>query len=620
MADETVFMSFRLSSSRPHSRLQLALLLALLAAIVGAVASIVGAALMLESPTAAQVVEARDLMWLSLGLVGAVIALGTALRQIVTRDVLGRLEATRAAERAQNESRRRAEHLALGQARVLELIASGTSPTGVQQAVGSLVEEETAGAWSVGEAGLQRVDADAAHPGDDVETIVERLLSVTRERDRITSALTHQATHDALTGLANRAAVLERIGHAMRQRRREPDVAVVYLDLDRFKQVNDSLGHEVGDELLKVVAERITGSVREGDTVGRIGGDEFVVVLERINLEQARMVARRMIDRLLAPLEIGGAPIDVGVSMGVAMVELDDRDPDKLLREADLAMYRAKQNGVAMVEADENLREWSRERHDIEVRLRRALEDEDLTMHFQPVVDTITGELTGIEALVRLMWGERMLSPGLFLQLAEETGQIAQVDQQVLRAAGRQVMEWQERYGRRLELAVNISGAHLGRADVFDEVMASLDVAGLPADQLVLEVTEGVFLSDADEAAKRLDLLRRLGVRVAVDDFGTGYSSLTYLQRLPVDILKIDRAFVSRLGLAQSDDAIVRAILDLASALDLEVIAEGVETADQLERLRELGCQGSQGFFFARPQTAVDFAAQWLEPSRLDLR
>ncbi|MEM8706869.1 MAG: EAL domain-containing protein [Actinomycetota bacterium] len=534
------------------------------------------------------------------------------LGRTITADIRTRAAREAEATRELNEQRRRAEHLATGQAGILELIASGTSPTGVQQAIGVMVSDETDGAWTVGATGLNRVDSSAEHPGQDLEIIVDRLLSVTRERDRITSALTHQATHDGLTGLANRAAVLERIGHAMRQRRKEPDVAVVYLDLDRFKQVNDSLGHEVGDELLKVVAQRIKDSVREGDTVGRIGGDEFVVVLESINLDQARMVANRMIDRLLAPLEIGGAPIDVGVSMGVAMVELDDRDPDKLLREADLAMYRAKQNGVPMVEADEDLREWSRERHDIEVRLRGALADEDLTMHYQPVVDTDTGELRGVEALVRLMWGERMLSPGLFLQLAEETGQIAQVDNQVLRAAGRQVVRWQEEFGRPLELAINISGAHLARADVFDEVMASLDHSGLAPEQLVLEITEGVFLSDATEVAKRLDLLRRLGVKVAVDDFGTGYSSLTYLQRLPVDILKIDRAFTNRLGLTKSDDAIVRTILDLASALDLDVIAEGVETEQQLAKLQEFGCPGSQGFLFAKPTTADEFAAQWL--------
>ncbi|MEO0493954.1 MAG: EAL domain-containing protein [Actinomycetota bacterium] len=544
----------------------------------------------------------------------AAVVLGRAITAEVRRSAARESESTRIL----NEQRRRAEHLATGQAGVLELIASGTSPSGVQQAIGALVSDETGGAWTVSSTGLTRVDQSAEHPGQDLEVIVDRLLSVTRERDRITSALTHQATHDGLTGLANRAAVLERIGHAMRQRRKEPDVAVVYLDLDRFKQVNDSLGHEVGDELLKVVAQRITDSVREGDTVGRIGGDEFVVVLESINLDQARMVANRMIDRLLAPLEIGGAPIDVGVSMGVAMVELGDRDPDKLLREADLAMYRAKQNGVPMVEADEDLREWSRERHDIEVRLRGALADEDLTMRYQPVVDTDTGELRGVEALVRLMWGDRMLSPGLFLQLAEETGQIAQVDNQVLRAAGRQVVQWQEEYGRPLELAINISGAHLARADVFDEVMASLDHSGLPPEQLVLEITEGVFLSDATEVAKRLDLLRRLGVKVAVDDFGTGYSSLTYLQRLPVDILKIDRAFTNRLGLTKSDDAIVRTILDLADALELDVIAEGVETDGQLAKLRELGCPGSQGYLFAKPSTAEDFAAQWLAPKGIE--
>lgn len=564
----------------------------------------------------ADVMAAHDASITMLAGCVVLVIVGGALHRVLSRDAKDAVVRAREETAEINESRHRAERLAVGQARVLELIASGTSAVGVQQAVGSLVAEETDGSWTVGPAGLTAVDPDAPHPGDDVETIIERLLGVTRERDRITSALTHQATHDALTGLANRAAVLERIGHAMRQRRKEPDVAVVFLDLDRFKQVNDSLGHEVGDELLRVVAQRITDAVREGDTVGRIGGDEFVVVLERINHDQARMVANRMIDRLLEPLEIGGAPIDIGVSMGVAMVELDDRDPDKLLREADLAMYRAKQNGVAMVEADEDLREWSRERHDIEVRLRSALADEDLTMRYQPVVDTATGELRGVEALVRLMWGERMLSPALFLELAEETGQIAQVDLQVLRGAGRQVVQWQEEYGRELELAINMSGAHLARADVFDEVIAALDHSGLPPEQLVLEITEGVFLSDADEVAKRLDLLRRLGVKVAVDDFGTGYSSLTYLQRLPVDILKIDRAFTNRLGLTDSDDAIVRTILDLANALELDVVAEGVETAEQLAKLRTFGCPMSQGFLFSQPVAADDFAAAWLAADR----
>lgn len=241
------------------------------------------------------------------------------------------------------------------------------------------------------------------------------------------------------------------------------------------------------------------------------------------------------------------------------------------------------------------------ERHEIEVRLREALADDDLTLRYQPVVDTATGELVGVEALVRLMWGERMLSPGLFLQVAEESGQIAKIDGLVLIEAAAQVAAWTEQFGRSLELAVNMSGAHLNRADVFDEVLGALERTGLPPDQLVLEITEGVLLSDADEAARRLELLRRVGVKVAVDDFGTGYSSLTYLQRLPVDILKIDRAFVGRLGLSTADDAIVRAIIELANALELDVVAEGVETDEQWSILRGLGCARSQGYLFSRP-------------------
>ncbi|MEM7139679.1 MAG: EAL domain-containing protein [Actinomycetota bacterium] len=540
----------------------------------------------------------------------AVLAMGV-VHVLSTEAIRRDYHSARNGLREENALRYRAERLANEQAEVLELIASGASLASVQTAIGGRIAAQTDGRYTVGPTGLVQVDPDAEPLDDDVHAAIDRLLAVCRAREQITSALTFQASHDALTGLANRGTIIDRLSHAMKQRT-APDIAVLYMDLDRFKQVNDTLGHEIGDDLLIEVANRITSSVREGDTVGRIGGDEFVVILERISLEDARRVAARMSGAIAAPLEIKGLPIDVGASIGVAMPESGDRDPDKLLREADQAMYRAKQGGKDFVEADDQLREWSRERHDIELRLREAIGEDDLVLHYQPVVDGQTGEIRGVEALVRLMWNGRMLSPGLFLQVAEETGQIAGIDRQVLMKAAKQVVAWNREFDRDLELAVNVSGAHLGRSDVFSEVMEALEASGLKPENLVLEITESVLLNDPAAVAERLDLLRRIGVKVAVDDFGTGYSSLTYLQRLPVDILKIDRAFVSRLGLTPGDDAIVQTILDLADALDLDVISEGVETEQQWGALRDMGCPACQGYHFSKPLPADDLAAAWL--------
>ena len=436
------------------------------------------------------------------------------------------------------------------------------------------------------------------------------------ERKALERRLQHQALHDPLTGLPNRVLFAERLRHALgRAKRRGNEVAVLYIDLDNFKVINDSLGHKIGDQLLVVASERIRAMVRPGDTVARLGGDEFVFALEGSGVEDARLIAERISAELRSPFSIGGRRIFVTASVGIAVGGVSDgtdgaarvRAAD-LLRTADLAMYRAKHGGkarYAVFEEEMNARAF--ERLELEHDLRQAIEREGFVVHYQPKVALRTGELVGFEALVRWQHPTRgLLLPDEFVPLAEETGLIIPIGHSVLREACRQAEEWQglRDTGGSCRIFVNLSARQFNDPELVGTVSRVLEETALNPRWLTLEITESTAMDNATATAAALEELHRLGVGVAIDDFGTGYSSLSYLQRFPVDYVKVDRSFVSGLGGDPEASVLVKGMIDLAHALGLETIAEGVETAEQLELLRAMGCDVGQGYYFSEPLPA----------------
>ncbi len=432
-------------------------------------------------------------------------------------------------------------------------------------------------------------------------------------RKRAEAKLVHDAFHDALTGLANRALFVDRmaVAQAASLRRSGDRFAVLFLDLDRFKNVNDSLGHVVGDRLLQAIAARLLDLVRPGDTVARLGGDEFAVLVNRIaDPSDPIRVAERVQDVLAEPFQTAGHEVFVTASIGIAYGGGDDSlSPESLLRDADIAMYRAKAAGRAQyVVFDDEMHRSAVRLLRLETELRRAVDTEAFVMHYQPIVDLATHEIVGFEALVRWNHPERgLVPPAVFIGVAEETGLIVRLGWWVLEQACRQTVDWQRRHPSTPPLfsSVNFSGKLFVQPDVVERVTAILDDTGLPATSLRLEITENVVLDHGDRAVTRLDELRSLGVQLSVDDFGTGYSSLSYLQRFHYDSLKIDRSFVARIGSPNGESqAIVESILALADSLGIGVIAEGVETAEQAAWLRNLRCPHGQGFWFARPVDA----------------
>jgi len=423
---------------------------------------------------------------------------------------------------------------------------------------------------------------------------------------RLEQELVHQAFHDSLTGLANQALFRDRVDHAVaRSARQAARLAVLFLDLDDFKTVNDSLGHTTGDTLLVAVAERLGHCVRDGDTVARLGGDEFAVLVE--DLESERDVTR-LADRIIAglqrPFPLAGREVFIGTSIGIAL-DGPGIDSGQLLRNADIAMYTAKRRGRNRSEIFQPAMHLAAvERMEVEAALRKALEGRTLTLEYQPVVALATGGLIGVEALVRWRHPERgPVPPATFIPLAEEAGLIGELGRQVLMAACRQTRRWQLRYPAcaDLKVSVNLSPRQLQADGLIDEVAEALAASGLPPSTLVLEITEGAVMNDAEAAIARLHDLKSLGVKLAVDDFGTGYSSLSYLQRFPIDILKIDRAFVNEIETRDEQASLVEAIISLARSLRLHAVAEGVETLRQADALRMLGCGFGQGYHFARP-------------------
>jgi diguanylate cyclase (GGDEF)-like protein/PAS domain S-box-containing protein len=438
------------------------------------------------------------------------------------------------------------------------------------------------------------------------------------ERRRLEAELAHQATHDALTDLPNRALLLDHLELALVRAARDGKlVALLFLDLDRFKQVNDTLGHDVGDRLLIGVADRIVEGLRPADTVARLGGDEFVILCEDVDDEHhAVAIAQRVVGALESvSFLVDDAELSITASVGIALSPGgDDAHPEALLRDADAAMYRAKDHGRARLELfDESMRRRAQQRLELADELSRSIDarippDGDVAVHFQPCVHLGTGKVISVEALVRWAHPLRgLLPPSEFISLAEETGLIVDLGLRVLEEACSQARRWQDDLGDDApRVHVNISARQLTSADLPDLVRGVLHDTGLRPDRLCLEITESVLMEDASAVIDTLRSLKQIGLSLAIDDFGTGYSSLSYLRRFPVDVLKVDRTFVDGLGPDPEDSAIVAAIVNLANTLELEALAEGVETPQQLAQLRALGCTAAQGYLFASPVPSAE--------------
>jgi diguanylate cyclase (GGDEF)-like protein/PAS domain S-box-containing protein len=433
------------------------------------------------------------------------------------------------------------------------------------------------------------------------------------DRKRAEQELEQLAHYDKLTALPNRAMLQDRLAQALlRAKRADTLLAVMFLDLDRFKEVNDSLGHAVGDELLREVAQRLTGCVRATDTVARLGGDEFTILLEGVrNVEEIDRVATKILTAVTRPLRIGAHELYMSTSVGVTVYPLDDQDPDTLLKNADMAMYQAKQEGrnnVQYFSAEMAMR--SGRKMDLTTRLRHAIERGEFTPHYQAVVDIATGRVRGMEALIRWHNAELgMVSPAQFIPIAEDTGLIVPIGEWMLRAVCRQMRAWRRAGCAPGYVAVNLSPRQFRQADLVDMVARVLREARVPPRELELEITESTIMHRTEEAIVNLRRLRRLGVRIAIDDFGTGYSSLAYLQRFPVHTLKVDQSFVRDIRSDKDQAAIVTAVIGLAKSLKLTALAEGVETREQLAFLKAHGCDLYQGYLHSRPAPAPEAEA-----------
>jgi diguanylate cyclase (GGDEF)-like protein/PAS domain S-box-containing protein len=440
--------------------------------------------------------------------------------------------------------------------------------------------------------------------------IAGSMTDISRQKE-VEEQLLHQAFHDPLTDLPNRALFMDRLTHALRRLERKPDatLALLFLDIDRFKVVNDSLGHGLGDELLRAVARRLQRAVRPGDTVARLGGDEFTILVEDIEgVEDAIVVADRIQVALNEPFDLLEHRLVASASIGIAMRTPGYRKPEELLRDADLAMYRAKSRGRARHEIfTPQMHSRAMKLMELESALRTALERNEFRLHYQPIVDLADGRLEGFEALIRWEHPTRgLVSPGDFLPVAEESGLIVPIGEWVMREACRQAQEWSLLAGpsSQLHMSINLSGRQLMSPTLVQDITEILAETRVDPGLITLEITENVVMEQAAEATALLQRLKALGVRLHMDDFGTGYSSLAYLRRFPLDTLKIDRSFVNDMTDSPDDAAIVQTIITLASTLKLDVIAEGIEKPEQIEQLRALGCRLGQGYHFSKPLPA----------------
>ncbi|HKN94939.1 MAG TPA: EAL domain-containing protein [Thermoleophilaceae bacterium] len=439
-----------------------------------------------------------------------------------------------------------------------------------------------------------------------VRTASQRLRRQAEENE-------HQARHDSLTGLPNRAWFYEQTQELLRKRR--GSTAVMVMDLDRFKEVNDTLGHHAGDLLLQAAAERVRRAVRDSDVVSRLGGDEFAVVLPGASRDTAADVAGRVGSALEERFSVSGATVDVEASIGIALYPDHAEDVATLLQRADIAMYKAKENHSGHTFYSEALDHGHPSQLSLLGELRQAIEREELVLHYQPKGALSTGTVKHVEALVRWQRPEHgMVPPNEFIPLAEHTGLIRQMSAYVLDAALRQLRAWLD-MGIDLGVAVNLSARNLLEADLPDQIAQLLLTRGVPAERLVLEITESAIMADPERALGVLARLSEMGIRLSIDDFGVGHSSLSYLKRLPVDEIKIDRSFVAQMDDDEDDAFIVRSTIDLGRNLGLNVVAEGVETEAVWDELAELGCDYAQGWFLGRPMPAAELA-EWLRAHR----
>lgn len=441
------------------------------------------------------------------------------------------------------------------------------------------------------------------------------------ERKRFEDRLAHQANHDSLTGLLNRAAAMNELERALsRGRRLGHQVALMFFDLDGFKEVNDTFGHRTGDQLLVHVAERLANTKRNAETFARFGGDEFLVIIEGLTgPADALSFGDRILSELCRPFMLDKGAVEITASIGVAVSRPDVTGQD-LLHEADVAVYEAKSRGRSRVVVfDAEMQRWIDERGELERDLRRGIVNNELELYFQPIMDLRANHMWGVEALVR--WHRPhhgLVSPSDFIPVAEESMLIVDLGRWVIDAACRQLAEWAGAPDTQTwRVAVNVSGRHLTDADIVGDVRASLDRHRVDARLLEVELTETHLLRDIEPVVEVLANLRAIGVGLAIDDFGTGYSSLTYLRRFPVDTMKIDRSFVAEIGQSSQDTLLVEQLLTLARTMDLTVVAEGIETADQLATLRAMGCEYGQGYFFAKPMTAALLTATYRETRRV---
>jgi diguanylate cyclase (GGDEF)-like protein/PAS domain S-box-containing protein len=475
------------------------------------------------------------------------------------------------------------------------MVATGSS--------GSVINEEirlrrAVGDWLWFEAAITNLTADP-----DVNGFVADLRDITRRKDA-EDRLAHAALHDALTGLPNRTLILNRAEQMLARARRErTPVAALFIDLDDFKDINDTLGHEAGDQLLAGVAARLTGALRAGDTVGRLGGDEFVVLIEGASLAAgSEVVAERICDVLATPFSISASDTPLAVTASIGIAEGDRKQPGELLRDADIALYRAKANGKhRSVIFSPSMQAIANDHRNIEAELHQALDNREYFLLYQPTVDLSSGTFIGVEALLRWRHPQRgLIQPNDFIPALESSGLIVPVGEWVLHEACRQGAEW-HRQGHRIAMSVNISGVQLERDRIIDDVHGALSASGFDPSKLILELTETTLMNDVEATVIRLNLLKALGVNLAIDDFGTGYSSLAYLRQFPIDVLKIDQSFVSGVANTKESAAIVHTLVQLGKVLALETVAEGIESEDQRILLQAEDVNIGQGYLFARP-------------------